>query len=371
MMEERLSTSLVNSGFKRIDSNVGGIYLFYRADENDIKIVSIIHLMSGTEISAVQYEHILNQVKSNFAAQPKPLQLLNIFFTREPGRVKQLCAGAKEDSHWIIDCSMNRLMIYETQTSDFYGLKEIIEQLLAEEQNRSETDGGEAAPNYENTLQQRGNRQTGLEKASESLQLTPANIIIILFNVLAFILTNYTHIFGGSDLVIEKGALSWYQVKESGEYYRIITSMFMHSDLSHLFNNMLVLMFIGGILERTAGRFKYLIIYFSSGIIAGICSISYNMWREYGSAPYEKTTISIGASGAIFGIVGAILCIVIFKRGKLEQINFRQIILFVILSLYSGFANSQIDQAAHIGGFLAGLLLTAIIYRRRNMDKIT
>lgn len=371
MMEDRLSTSLISSGFRRIDSNIGGIYLFYRVDENDIKIVSIMHLMPGTEISAVQYEHILKQVKSNFAAQPKPLQLLNIFFTRDPESVKQLCTEAREDSHWIIDCSMNRLMIYETQTSNFFGLKEIIEQLLAEEQNRSETVGNEAEPDYENTLQQRTNRQTGLEKTSDSFQITAANIVIIVFNVLVFMLTNYTHIFGGSDLVVEKGALSWYQVKESSEYYRIITSMFMHSDISHLFNNMLVLLFIGGILERTVGKFKYLIIYFSSGIIAGVCSISYNMWREYGNAPYEKTTISIGASGAIFGIVGAILCIIIFKRGRLEQINFRQIIMFVILSLYNGFANSRIDQAAHVGGFLAGLILTAIIYRRRNTNKIT
>jgi rhomboid protease GluP len=128
---------------------------------------------------------------------------------------------------------------------------------------------------------------------------------------------------------------------------------------------MLLLLFVGGILEKLTGRVKYLIIYFGSGIIAGICSMGYNMVREYGLVPYGKTTVSVGASGAIFGVVGAILFIVIINRGRLEQISFRQLMLFIILSLYNGVANAQIVQTAHIGGFIAGLLLAAVFYRRK------
>jgi rhomboid protease GluP len=140
--------------------------------------------------------------------------------------------------------------------------------------------------------------------------------------------------------------------------------MFMHADWNHLFNNMLVLVFLGDNLERAAGKWKYLFIYFGAGILAGITSIGYNMWNDGGILNINSLVFSIGASGAIFGVVGAILYMVIINRGRLENIGTRQIAIFVILTLYGGIANSSIDQAAHVGGFLAGLLLTALIYRR-------
>jgi len=192
----------------------------------------------------------------------------------------------------------------------------------------------------------------------------PVTMGIIALNILAYLFTHFTPFFGGAEQMLEKGALSWYYVKESHEYYRILTSMFMHADWSHLVNNMIVLLFIGGNLERAAGRLRLIFIYFGSGILAGITSISYNMWKEYANVSFDGTTISIGASGAIFGVVGAILYVVIVNKGRLQEISMQQMILFIILTLYSGVINSQIDQAAHVGGFLAGILLAAILYRR-------
>jgi len=361
MIEDRLGISLINMGFKRINSNVAGIYLFYRNDENDIKIISVINMLSGMELTDAQYRYILTQVKSGFADQLKQINLLNIFFTRLPEKVKSFCAESGEDSHWIIDCGANRLMIYETQNDDFFGIKGLIEELLVQEQSSKQSDTGIKPEDYDGYFQQES--RTAKEGTTHSLFITPVNVSIILINIIAFLLTNFTPLFGGRDQVVEAGGLSWYLVKEAGQFYRIISSMFLHSDISHLFNNMLLLLFVGGILEKVAGRIKYLIIYFASGIIAAISSMGYNMLREYGKVPYERTTMSIGSSGAIFGVVGAILIIIIISRGKMEYISFRQIVLFVVLSLYNGFANSQIDQAAHIGGFLSGLILMAALYR--------
>jgi rhomboid protease GluP len=171
--------------------------------------------------------------------------------------------------------------------------------------------------------------------------------------------------------MLGKGALSWYFVMKEKEYYRVLTSMFMHSDFGHLFNNMLVLLFVGDNLERAAGKYKYLFIYFGTGILAGITSISYNMWKENGQYLIDNTVFSIGASGAIFGVVGAMLYIVAINRGRLEDISTRQMVLFVVFSLYGGITNTQIDQAAHVGGFLAGILLAAIVYRRRSRTVVT
>lgn len=371
MVEDRLSISLMNAGYHRIDSNAQGIYLFYRVGENELEIVSVIHAPTGNEYTVEQYHHILDQIKANFSATyPNRLHLLSLIFTMEPGQAKHLCADATQDSHWIIDMSSNRLMIYETQSNDFYPLQGLIEQLLIQEQNPQEQYPQQQSPynGYDNRQSMQG-RQSW--KLINRVMITPFNSSIILLNILIFLITQYTPLFGGKDVSVENGALSWYYVREGREYYRILTSMFLHSGWSHLVNNMIVLLFVGSNLERAAGKIRYLFIYFGAGIIAGITSISYNMWKEYDKVPLQDMTISIGASGAIFGVVGAILFIVIINKGRLQEISLSQMILFVVLTLYSGIVNAHIDQAAHIGGFMAGLLLAIILYRRPERAKNT
>lgn len=369
MIEDRLGISLINSGFRRMDSNVGGIYLFYRDDVDNIKIISVISMLSGIELTDEQYRHIIKQIKAGFAAQQKQIHLLNLFFTVQPEKVKRLCTETLDDSHWIIDCSTNRLIIYETQADDFFGLKDVIEELLAAEQDAGMPAEG-ISPEYKETTIRQGRRAEG-NNTGRILQISPVNLIIVLINVAVFIIIQNTPLFGGSKKVIEAGGLSWYLVTEAGQFYRIISSMFLHINISHLFNNMLLLLFIGSTLEKVVGKARYLIIYFASGIIAAISSMGYNMLREYGRTSHERISLSIGASGAIFGVVGAILFIIIVSRGRLEYIGFRQIILFIILSLYNGFANSQIDQAAHIGGFLAGFILSAVLYSVKKFSRIS
>jgi rhomboid protease GluP len=135
------------------------------------------------------------------------------------------------------------------------------------------------------------------------------------------------------------------------------------ANIGHLVNNMVVLLFIGDNVEKAAGKVRFFLIYFGSGIIAGIASISYNMMMN-------DIVGSIGASGAIFGVVGAMLYILIVNKGRMEDISSWQIVLFIVFSLYGGIQNAEIDQAAHIGGFLGGIILALILYRRRKNKQI-
>jgi rhomboid protease GluP len=361
MVEDRLSNSLSDMGYRRIDSNAQGIYLFYHADENVLSIVSVIHAPSGNELTVEQYEHILEQIKNNFInSYTHKIRLLSLVFTSNPNSAKHLCINPKENSHWIVDNVANRLMIYETGSNEFAEFQDKLEQLLEEEQLQNLAEKTQPY-NHDGSKYQGGRKN---RQPYSPVRLTPVNTVIFVINVIAFLILHYTGVFGGEAQMLGKGSLSWYYIKEGKEYYRILTSMFMHADWSHLINNMIVLLFIGENLERAVGKIKYLFIYFGAGIIAGITSISYNMWNEYSKSPFEKLTYSVGASGAIFGVVGAILLIVIINKGRLEEISTRQMILFIVLSLYSGIMNARIDQAAHIGGFLAGLLIAVIVYRR-------
>ena len=364
MIDDRLSNSLMNIGYQRVDSNATGIYLFYHIEENDLTIVSVIHTVNGNEFTGEQYQHILEQIRTNFKnAYPHKLRLLSLLLTESPDRAKHLCLDTKEDSHWIVDTNKDRLIIYETQSIEFTVLRKAIEQLLEEEQRENPSKQETTSyNNYYNNMQDPQRMQGG--PARKLKLFTLMNTIIIAINIIAFLVMHYTKVLGGEEPMLEGGALSWYFVIEQKEYYRIITSMFMHSDWSHLFNNMVVLLFVGVNLERATGKIKYLFLYFGTGILAGITSIGYNMWKDYAEFSYEHSVFSIGASGAIFGIVGAMLYVVIANRGRLEDISTRQMMLFVVFSLYGGIANAQIDQAAHIGGFIAGFLLAIIVYRR-------
>jgi rhomboid protease GluP len=125
---------------------------------------------------------------------------------------------------------------------------------------------------------------------------------------------------------------------------------------------MIVLLFLGDNLERAAGKWRFLAMYFGSGILAGIASMSYNMLNNIHA-------VSVGASGAIFGVVGAMAYIVMINKGRLENISTRQLIVFVIFSLYGGLTSQGVDNAAHIGGLVAGVFLALLLYRKQKKKR--
>ena len=395
MIDAKLDVTLSNMGYQRMNSNAAGCYLYHRREGMGTVVVSVLWAINGNELSLELYDNILNQIRSNFMGQSGQVQLLSLIFTAFPENAKHLLAGKSTDYQWLVDLTGYRLMIYENQGSAFADLKHTLEQLLYEEQDRilqqmgpeqmgerSFTTGGtagrasdplrpEQAPwNTAPENQYRRNVQNTQQPFRISQLFTLINCSIVAVNIIMYLITHFTQLFGGPNSMLAGGALSWYDVYEKHQYYRILTAMFMHANISHIFNNMLVLLFLGDNLERAAGRWKYLFLYFGSGILAGITSISYNMWKD--GFQYSDTTVySIGASGAIFGVVGAMLFIVMVNKGRLENISTRQMILFAIFSIYGGVANTQIDMAAHIGGFLAGFLLAAIVYRRPKKELTT
>ncbi len=342
--------------FIMLDIKMSGVYLYYRPVNLFADIMIMFHAPSGDELTAQEYERILEHIKSKFFANGfQELHLLSLILTEDPERAKKYCLD--QDDHWILDLIYRRLMIYENQVPDYMGLRKDLEELLEKEGLITDI---ESYPYPEGSSVGYGRTGQSHHKTS---WVTLFNTSLITINILIHFLVHYTGIFGSTESVYGRGSLNWYQVKEKGEYYRILTAMFLHSDLEHLLNNMLVAFFVGDNLERAVGKLKYLLIYFGSGMIAGITSISYNMIKE-------DYVYSIGASGAIFGIVGAMAYIIIVNKGRLEDLSGRQIILFAAISLYGGIASSKIDNAAHIGGFLGGFLLAILIYRRRK-TKIT
>lgn len=182
------------------------------------------------------------------------------------------------------------------------------------------------------------------------------NIGLIILNVLYFL---YLEIAGSSEDVVfmyENGAMLAPAVLKDGEYYRLVTAMFMHFGIDHIINNMIVLFALGDNLERALGHVKYLLLYLFCGVGAN--------WISMMMGSPDSMVVSAGASGAVFGVVGGLFYAVLINRGQLEDLSTRQLLVMIVLSLYLGFTESGVDNVAHIGGLILGILAGVLLYRK-------
>lgn len=170
--------------------------------------------------------------------------------------------------------------------------------------------------------------------------------ICIFIFALMYILGNGS---GNSETLINFGA-NYDLLTKDGEYYRLFTSMFLHIGIIHLLCNMYSLFIIGKEIENLFGKVKFLIIYIGSGLCGSILSLAFN-----------SNTISAGASGAIFGLLGSLLYFGYYYRTYLGATIKSSILPVIIINLAIGFLSSTIDNACHIGGLVGGILLTMLV----------
>ena len=137
---------------------------------------------------------------------------------------------------------------------------------------------------------------------------------------------------------------------KSGEFYRLLTCAFLHLDIFHLLFNMYALYVIGPQVESFFGKFKFIVIYLVSALTASLLSIAFN-----------HNIISVGASGAIFGLLGCILYFGYHYRIYLGNVIKSQIVPIIVLNLFLGFIMSGVDNYAHIGGLIGGILATMAV----------
>ena len=183
---------------------------------------------------------------------------------------------------------------------------------------------------------------------SESIKKARMTITLIALNIACFIAT---YILSQDDELL----IALAQINEKvmdGEIWRLFTSIFVHSNYIHLGGNMIMLLLFGSLIEKTYKFYKYLLIYFISGLIGNLASLVF----------FPPNTLSLGASGAIFGLVGAALIIVATTN---ERSLIILALLYVIYFIISSFS-PDIDVWAHLFGLLTGLILGAPYYIQQN-----
>ena len=189
------------------------------------------------------------------------------------------------------------------------------------------------------------------------------NLLIIGINIIVFALME---IFGDTDDItfMLKCGVAYTPWILDGQWYRLFTSMFLHFGVSHLLNNMVLLLFLGDMLEEAAGKWRYLLIYLGGGLAGNIVSLL----MDYRTG---ELVVSAWASGAVFAVIGGIFVILIKQRVKVENLTLPRLVFVIFLSIYHGFQSTGIDNAAHIGGLLGGIILAFFVYRKKTPKRQT
>ncbi|MGM9878270.1 MAG: rhomboid family intramembrane serine protease [Bacilli bacterium] len=170
--------------------------------------------------------------------------------------------------------------------------------------------------------------------------------LLIVINIVMFLITAMLKINNIIDLDYYLG--NNYVMVQNGEFYRLFTCMFMHANLIHLAFNMYALYVLGPQVERYYGKYRFIAIYIVSGILGSLFSGVF--MSEY--------TLSLGASGAIFGLLGSIAYFTYYYRATLQGLLRSQVMPVILINLLIGFAMSNIDVMAHIGGLIGGVLVS-------------
>lgn len=143
---------------------------------------------------------------------------------------------------------------------------------------------------------------------------------------------------------------------DKGQVWRLITCAFLHGGLIHIFFNMYALKILGPEIEYVYGKVKYLVIYLLSAIAASIFSYIFG-----------PQSVSVGASGAIFGLFGAMLIFGIKHRKQMGKAYMMNILQVIFVNVIIGISSSNIDNAAHFGGLIVGALIALLLGERRSL----
>lgn len=181
------------------------------------------------------------------------------------------------------------------------------------------------------------------------LRRTPVTFLLLLAIAAVFVLQLLTGLENGP--LIQLGANYGPAVRQ-GQYWRLVTSMFLHGGFVHFGFNAWGLFQLCGLFESWLGSWRLLVVYFATGIAGSLASAGFSRYP------------SVGASGAIFGILGALIGFLLRRHGALNPEGksiLKQLLFWAAINVYFGFSEPQIDNYAHLGGCVAGLLIGATL----------
>lgn len=190
------------------------------------------------------------------------------------------------------------------------------------------------------------------ENFKQYIKFYPIVSTLLVLNIGIFLLTSIPSI--GNQLF--NLGIGFNLLISEGEYWRLVSPMFLHASFMHLLFNMFSLYLFGPELEQLAGKARFLTVYLLSGLVGNVASYLLQNW-DY---------MSVGASGAIYGILGAFGALVYYTKNFLPQL--KQIILpIIVIGVVMTFLQPNINVTAHLAGLLTGFILGLIYFHPKRI----
>jgi Uncharacterized membrane protein (homolog of Drosophila rhomboid) len=208
----------------------------------------------------------------------------------------------------------------------------------------------------ENKVNELANCMSTKEKQHATTEKAIVTYILIAVNILVYGLTAYLSgniVDSNTNVLVFLGA-KVNELISGGEYYRLVSCMFLHGGAMHIGLNMYSLYALGPFVESVYGKAKYTTIYFFAGIVSSFFSYTFS------------SDISVGASGAIFGLLGAALVFAIKMKDRVRKDFIMNILSVIVINLVIGFSIPNVDNFGHLGGLVGGILSSFLLFRRNS-----
>ena len=338
MLHKKLESTLSQNGFYNMRIKNDQLQVYGRERENVFQMVMLVFCYGGFRPSVGEFEQVKQQLYLHVRQAYRPIsqELLTIFVTDAKEDMRELCR--MDQNAWVFDAVSGRLILYENQRSDVFGLRRPLQQIWEEQRPKIREATGYAG-----------------RIPWVTIGLAVANVVIFLF-------LEWLGDTNDSMFMFQHGACYPDAVIQDGEWWRLLTCAFLHFGMEHLLNNMLLLICLGVRLEDYCGKIRFSLIYF----ISAIGSSALSLWNMVHTGDYA---VSAGASGAIYGLAGALLVIAIKNRGKVEGLTTRDLLILIVLSVYFGFTTANVDNWGHIGGMLTGAVAAVFLSPCRKKRK--
>ena len=296
--------SLQERGYRQLNPDSNNVY-----GRVDGDVVYVVVIGSNRNLDADSLKKFNDKIIIELSINShKKVNILNILITPN-GMFDDMTKKIVENvgNVWLFTEDYGKLYVFENQPTDFDSLYDVIDKKTVVDNRRSQ----------HNLM-----RMFGV--------VTP---IFLLMNVLVYLACVY--IYQPTDL-----AVNVYAISEKRQYYRFLTSMFTHFGITHLLGNMVILIALGARIENIIGRLNYVIVYIVTGLAAAFASYINFFCNDI----YDY---SAGASGAIFGLLGVLVVIAFYNKGRVKDLSLMNMLILFILTLVDGLMSEGIDNVAH------------------------
>ena len=334
MQRDGIDFVLTKNGYTVMQSNVPLIKFYIKKTDYGEKVfvIGCISTAVKNSLTVEQLENVAAQIERKMLLTGgRQVEILYLIYSDNIERDKVF--NTSRIQCWLIDVLAGQLMIFEDQPYEFDGLRKQIQESLEMIRTQRQYQGAEGVHYQQNN----------------TIYIPIVTILLILCNTIIFFILESRGSTENAIFMMEHGATYSKLVFDGKEYYRLFTSMFLHFGIVHLANNMFALWFIGGEVERMHGHLKYLVIYLLSGLAGNYLSAVFSYISD-------RMEVSAGASGAVYGILGALLVLVL-KYGRNGNSKIYKMVVVLFFLVMAGQRTGNVDNIAHLGGFIAGVIL--------------